>query len=75
MDLFYIHHEHVLYIVYFFTTFKSLFLDIFVSCYFFKTQTISNLSEQNLALLMLLFFVHKYKQVEFITIFFFCLIT
>lgn len=59
MHLFYIHHEHVLYIVYFFTTAQSLFLDIFVSCYFFKTQTISNLSEQNLALLMLLFFVKQ----------------
>lgn len=59
MHLFYIHHEHVLYIAYFFTTVKSLFSDIFVSCYFFKTQTILNLSEQNVALLMLLFFVKQ----------------
>lgn len=36
MHLFYIHHEHVLYIVYFFTTAQSLFLDIFVSCFFFS---------------------------------------
>lgn len=62
MHLFYIHHEHVLYIVYFFTTAQSLFLDIFVSCYFFKTQTTSNLSEQNLALLMLFFVKQNLSQ-------------
>lgn len=38
MHLFYIHHEHVLYIVYFFTTAQSLFLDIFVSFFFQNTN-------------------------------------